>query len=328
MVGFIQTGDIHIGESRQIPNYLERHKKVLWEITERAHKAMLPLVIAGDLFHARTTTHEERILASSWLSDLDEKAIPTILIPGNHDHVRSDVTQIDLFRYYRFQHVRVVTWKPEVVILGDIGFICMGWQDYGTEEIERLVRYFLPQIIHLKYKVVVLHECILGSLLDNGLRLPKGTKLPIVPEITYWAVGDLHCYQTTNVDNGFYAGAPAQYTFGDIRKKGVLRVDLDNPTNPEFVPIYSKPLLKVRSVSEITEDAHYLVEGEFDAVLEANNHAQVVKTKCSDSVQDVMEYERLGLVDGLLEFLADKGIDQDYQKMGLDWVKSEFSLGA
>jgi DNA repair exonuclease SbcCD nuclease subunit len=326
MNGFIQTGDIHIGECRTIPDYLNRHQGVLDSITKQAQDSGLPLIIAGDLFHAKNTTHEERLLATKWLFDLETKQVPTILIAGNHDHLYGESTQLDFYQYCGFRNVRVFGWKPGVTHIGDIGFICLSWQSYTTKDIEKVVYSFLPQIQSSRHKVVVLHECIVGSEFDNGTISPKGTKLPDIPEITYWAIGDIHKRQNTNIDNGKYAGAPAMFKFDDFQEKGVLKVSLDSPQSPEFLEIYSKRLLVVSSVDEIRDDAHYVVVGSFEEVLKANSHDKVLRAKWANDNQGAIVYEKMSLVDGLPEFLASKGIEDSYQKMAIEWVTKEFGL--
>ena len=108
------------------------------------------------------------------------------------------------------------------------------------KKIETIVKKKLPQIADKKYKVVLLHECIVGVKLDNGFIMPTGTKIPKIPEITYWAVGDIHNHQRTNVSNGWYAGAPAQFKFDDKEPKGLVVVNLEHPSFWETILKSSK----------------------------------------------------------------------------------------
>ena len=323
MTRLIQTSDIHVGECRSLENYLERHRSILQQITDYAIKTKLPLVIPGDIFHTKKTTHEERFLVDEWFSDLEKSKIPTIVTAGNHDHLYGETTQLDGYAYHPYKYVNVVTWKPKVVTIGDVGFICISWGGYTTEQIEKIVKTKLPIIADMKYRVVLLHECITGVTLDNGYIMPTGTKIPKIPQITYWAVGDIHNHQKTNVVNGYYAGAPAQFKFDDKLPKGLIVVDLENPSRkPIFHPLKSKPLKTVTSVDDIQDDAYYKIKGSFDEVIKANREEKVVKSELVKTDEDVLEYEKLGIVDGLPEFLAGKGIDPDRQKQAVEWVRS------
>ena len=192
---FIQTSDIHIGHCRTLDGYLARHVSIIEQITNIAVKRSLPLVIAGDIFHSKTTKHEERYLVYWWLSELERNKVPTLIITGNHDHLLGESTQLAGLDKIPFKYIRIVAWHPKVVTMGDISFICIPWRKYTKEAIAKIVNHFLPSISASKYKVAVLHECIAGVKLDTNYVMPSGTSLPDIPEITYWALGDIHNHQ-------------------------------------------------------------------------------------------------------------------------------------
>ena len=322
MSKFIQTSDIHVGECRSLDGYLERHQGVLQQITDLAVERRVPLIVPGDIFHAKTTTHAERFVVDEWFGDLERKSIPTIITAGNHDHLWGEVTQLDGYAKLPFKFVKIVTWKPQTVKIGDMGFICISWGKYTTSQIRDIVTKKLPYIEDSKYKIVLLHECITGVKLDNGFVMPSGTAIPKMPSITYWAVGDIHSYQKTNVGNGYYAGAPAQFKFDDKEPKGAIVVDLDHPSaQPEFVPLRSKPLRTVTSIKDIKDDAYYKIKGSLEEVILANREPSVVKSEFVKTSEDVLEYEKVGIVDGLPEFLSEKGVEAAEQKKAVEWVR-------
>lgn len=321
---FIQTSDIHVGECRSLEGYLERHRSLLNQITAFAKEQNLPLIVPGDIFHTKKTTHEERFLVDQWFAELDRNKIFTIVTAGNHDHLYGEVTQLDGYAHHPYEKVQIVTWKPKVIYHGDTAFICISWGGYKTEEIEKIVRSKLPRVMEYKYRVVLLHECISGVTLDNGYMMPTGTKIPKIPEITYWAVGDIHNHQKTNVSNGYYAGAPAQFKFDDKLPKGLIVVDLEHPSRqPEFHPLKSKALKTVTCVEDIKDDCYYKIKGDFEEVIKANKVDQVVKSELVKTEKDVLEYEKLGIIDGLPEFLASKGLDQESQQRAVEWVRNQ-----
>lgn len=324
---FLQTSDIHIGECRSLSGYDERHKGILTQIMDTAYNLGLPLLISGDLVHTKSTNYIEQFLLFWWLGELEKRKIRTIIIAGNHDHLWGEVTQLDGFKFMPFNYIKIVTWHPEVVILGDIGVICIPWRGYKTEDIKKIVTEKLPLVEHCKYRVVMLHECISGVRLDSGKVLSTSTSIPSIPEITYWAVGDIHRYQMTNASNGYYAGSPAQYRFDDELPKGIIKVDLGRPSKePEFLPITSKPLKTITNVEDITDDAYYRLVGDYDAILKANNEPQVVKAEYDNNEERTIAYEKVGICDGLPEFLATKGINEGMQKRAITWISSLLKL--
>ena len=171
-----------------------------------------------------------------------------------------------------------------------------------------------------KYTVVVAHECVFGIKFDNGFMADKGIKLPIMDGIDYWAMGDIHTCQSTNLDNGWYCGAPLQFKFDDRPEKGLLLVNLDEPTKPNFIPMKFKPLLTVSKVEDAKEDAYYYVKGELKDVLSANKQNNVIRTEWVKSEQKAIEYTKIEITDGLAQFLADQGCDVKLQIEAIDWV--------
>jgi DNA repair exonuclease SbcCD nuclease subunit len=321
---FIQTSDLHIGHCRTLDGYLERHAGILEQIARKAQELSMPLIVAGDIFHSKTTRHEERILAFNWLCDLEQKEVPTIIIAGNHDHLDGEATQLAGLDRMPFRFIRIAAWHPKVVKLGGAAFICIPWRKYTKEALEKVVRQYLPSLEGCRYRVAVLHECIAGVKLDSGRIMPSGTALPDIPEITYWAVGDIHNHQRANLGNSWYSGAPAQLQFGDGLSKGVIIPDLERPSaKPDFLPIASKPLKVIGSVDEISGDAYYKVEGSFEEVLRANGNEAVVSSElsCAEAAAD---FERSGIADGLAEFLASKGLGEKEQKRAVKWTESLF----
>jgi DNA repair exonuclease SbcCD nuclease subunit len=328
MSKFIQTGDIHIGSCRSLDGYLERHKQVLTQIIDVAYNAGMPLLVAGDLTHSKTTTHGESFLLHWWLGEIEKRKIPTVIIAGNHDHLSGTFTQIDELACMPFSHIKVVTWHPDVHVIGDIGIICIPWQGYTSQDFKKVVLQKLPLVMHCKYRVVMFHECISGVTTDEGFVITKGMQIPSIPEITYWAVGDIHKFQKTNVANGYYCGSPAQFKFNDCLPKGVLEIDLEKPSNePTLIPLTFKPLKTVSKVSEIKEDAYYKLVGGYEEVIKANKEQKVVMTEYDTSKEEVnTDYIKVGILDGLPEFLAKKGIDDSLQKEAVTWVSKLLKL--
>lgn len=326
MTGFLQTSDIHIGECRSLDGYLERHRSLLEQIIYNAHHYRLPVIIPGDLFHVKGTSHRERYLAAWFIQELDRTPLGAIISSGNHDHIDGEFTQLHEFALMPLQKVKIVPWEPRIEVLNDINFLVVPWRNYSTEELEKVVVELSRTITNSHPRVVMLHECLIGSRFDNGVLAPKGCKIPNIPSIAYWAVGDLHMFQGTNVPNGHYAGAPAQFKSDDVPGKGMLLVDLSKPTSPTFLPLKSKEIRVVKTFAEVKDDAYYIVEGDYDEVLKANRDTNVIRTVWKPQVGEAIAYQKLGIYDGLPEFLATKGLPTEKQEFAVNWVKKILKL--
>lgn len=319
---FVHTSDLHIGECRTLDDYIIRHKAVLEQIINAAHKMMLPLIVSGDIHHTKKTNQEERFLVDWFIGTCERLRIDTIIIPGNHDHLYGIVNQLKGYANFPFKFVRIVTGpEPEVFVIKDTTFICVPWGDLTQEQIAETVSRFKDSY-QSKYKVVVLHECVLGAKFDGGFLAKKGTKLPIIPDIDYWAIGDIHTSQMANIDNAWYPGAPLQFKFGDNLEKGYLIVDLNNPKKPEFVRTQFKPLLIVDSAEKAVDDAYYFVKGDIKNVLDSSKNSKIVRSEWvkPDSCEQI-DHIKTDITSGLIEFLAENGLNEDAQKQALSWVE-------
>lgn len=318
---FIQTSDIHIGESRNYKGYLERHKDVLWQILDEAQNRKLPLLVPGDLFHRNDTTHDELKLAYDFICEAERREIYTIISAGNHDHIEGDKTQLDPLVGVPFKFVKIVSWKPEVVKLGNLGIIVLSWQGYKTDQIEEEVSRMIHTIDSCEHKIVMCHEFIYGSVMDNGKIIPKGPKLPKLPKVGYWCMGDIHKHQPAGLPNAWYAGSPLQFKFDDVREKGIIKVDLPFKGKPEFIPMKFKPFIVVNNVDEMTEDAYYYLKADANAVVEASKDSRIVRTEWTHEEQKAHDLSGMSITDGLTEILASKGLNEDWQKKAIEFVE-------
>jgi DNA repair exonuclease SbcCD nuclease subunit len=319
---FVQTGDIHIGESRSLPNYLERHEQVLMQIANKAIELKCPLVVAGDLFHTKNPTADERYLAERWLGHLNRYVL-TIVAPGNHDHIYGDRFLTDGYRHLGLERVIITGADPQVIWFGDTAFLVIPWGGYTEDEISEKIRSLITEEVssRAKYLVAVAHECIVGSRFDNGIISPKGCRLPVIPQIRYWVVGDIHTHQRTNLENGFYAGAPLQFRFDDQEQKGILVVDLEKPTEPEFVPLQFKPLRTVSTYAEVKDDAYYMVRGDLSEVVASGKDTNVLRTSCERFEQVAIDFQSRSVTYQLPQFLAERGLTPERQQQAVKWVE-------
>lgn len=313
---FLQVGDIHIGESRFLPEYVLRHRDVLSQIHTLAKQVGM-CIITGDLFHHKKVTTEERHLADWFLSEFEIQKIPTIMISGNHDLVHDQLTLLDGYSYYPWNFLKITT-KPARFEGTPLPIICLPYANHTKESVEQAV---LDLCKTPKEKVVVvLHECCLDARFDNGFLATKGLILPDLRNVVYWAVGDIHVFQTATHPNSFYSGTPLQFGFADAEKKGVLIVDTDYPCDPQFVPLIFKPFKVVKSIKEIDDEAYYKIIADESSILKANQDPRVIQSEW-DSGQEKVDFDALSITDGLTDFLKNLGLEQDLVTDAHQWVE-------
>ena len=328
---FVQASDFHVGKARSIPGYLERHSNVLYQIADYCIANSLPLLLPGDIYD-RKPLFKETLLVEGWLNYLEQNGVRTIVSPGNHEHIAGSEFLLDNLPLFPLRHVSVTGYNPDHFAHQDTLVITIPWGGYKEQEIRLFVETELAKASSLgnlrEFTVVMCHECIVGSKVDNGTIMPKGCRLPDMPEVTYWAVGDIHVFQPTNLRNGFFAGAPLQFNFDEQEEKGFLVVDTLNPTEPEFVRTSFKPLRTVNSVDSVCNDAFYFVKGDIDEVLKANRNGDVIRTDWAIEARQAIDFKPAGVTDGLADYLALNGFDSSYQQRGITWVQARLGTGS
>ena len=131
------------------------------------------------------------------------------------------------------------------------------------------------------------------------------------------------------MSNARYSGAPAQFTFGDAGKRGVLLVDTDRPDKAELVPVPGVvPLVTMTEVPQDPEDwpkdAIIRLAASPEDIATASLPENVVRTKPVIKEQAPIEPVEIDekLLDGLPELLAEKGLNDDAQRDAIAEIES------
>jgi DNA repair exonuclease SbcCD nuclease subunit len=231
---------------------------------------------------------------------------------------------LDGYSHFPWEYLKIVSTHPQSFLQENVGFICIPWGGYSEGELTDIVLSFHKHIYSCRYVVVVCHECLLGSVFDNGVSSKKGHKLPDIPWVTYWAVGDIHKAQNAGLPNAFYAGAPMQFKFQDVLDKFVLSVDLSDPCNPVQIKIDSKKLITVYSLDAVVEDGRnfYMVKGsDPKELITAHKYNSVIKTNWEESSEaETISLENDDIFIGLYEFLKEKGFSEQEISFARDLV--------
>lgn len=309
------TADLHIGALRAsgYPYYLDRTQLMLDEFLEsiQKHKPDL-IVIAGDVLEVCNPTPEELTQFSDFVAHLEDIAIPSLIVPGNHERKRNGNTAIqhiesfnDIFSYVEICHKvckRTIKGVTVVVFPDDYenNLKAAGNAMYGTSkegQQESDMQALVELESHLKgAHVAVAHYAAKGCVYENGMEsgsvnLNYDDLNPVL-----WCLGDIHKAQEIKTQSKavWYCGSPYQKNFGEKLPKGYMIHSLNPkqwegkiPTKADiqtqFVPLNSAPAL----VNIIGPNPTILKK----QLTEAYEQNLLVKFKSALRLQDVLDLD-------------------------------------
>lgn len=270
---FLHTADWHFGAGRRLTpkslDYLERHKAILHDVLKVAVKEQVDFIlVSGDIFESASTTVEE-LLAAHEIFTLAGEIAPVVVTAGNHDELMISHFQTDWMKLLSIPNVVFVS-KPEGVTIGHKGgpshIAAIPWT--GLKDQEKFNEVLVGQMGVGEVEIVMLHECFIGITLDSGLVSKGGVKIPNLPNVKYYACGDIHKHQRVQLPHAWYSGAPMQYNFGDQLPKGVIVVDVsdDRVYTPRFVEVPSHiELHNITSLNQIPKNSPHWYKLRCDA---------------------------------------------------------------
>jgi DNA repair protein SbcD/Mre11 len=339
----LHAADLHVGDSRNLPGYLDRQRKMLYGITDIAiREAVQAVVLAGDIHDAKYMLPREKDMLWEWTLHLDftaqEHDFDVVIENGNHDEIEEDYTHLRSLRiaqdYRMLRRTIVVEAKPELVgpLHEKLWIAVIPAKSYQGDEINEHVRAMLASLDKRsdpddRYVVAMVHEAIIGAVNEAGTqKFKRGPKLDPELPVTYWALGDIHKPFQMMLPNAWYSGSPIQHDFGDISpERGVLIVDLDEPTAPKPVLLEGiHPLVTIQAGDEVPADAIVRFEGDAQEIAETVFPENVVSFKPSvdGAIKSVVDTAGLGLLDDLDSVLADQKVPEDLQQEVVDEVRS------
>lgn len=325
MPRFLHTSDLHLNALRRFNQfYLDRAQNVLQEILDTARNRGVDfIVVAGDIYDRRDITHLERQLVTDWLGSSE---IPIVAISGNHDKRSSAVGDTclsylsglgDELSLHHIYDGMPAVWKKF-----GCNFILLPYQGWSDQELFLILDTLVPRAADDGNPVIaVMHEAVHGCQNDVGLTITKSHQIRLdgaFPDITYWALGDMHIYQQIS-DNAFYCGSPHQTRFDELTEKGVLIVDTDDPSDPEFVEIRSS-LLEI--LTEEPDDwptpdealVQFRPPGPFPGISMPANvefHPSIALPSAEEGESRTPRQDAIGVFEGLDLHLARFGLKQE-----------------
>lgn len=270
---FLHMADIHFGAGRRLTpkslDYLDRHKAILEKTLRVAVKEKVDFIlVSGDIFESAGTTIEELLAAFEFFNMAGEIA-PTVVTAGNHDELSVGAFQTAWMELLNVPNVTFIS-KPQVVTVGHKGgpshIAAIPWT--GLKDQEQFDQLLYQHAGIGEVEIMMLHECFIGITLDSGLVSKGGVKIPSIPSIRYYALGDIHKHQRVQLPNAWYSGAPMQYNFGDQLPKGVIVVEVtdDKIYTPRFIEIPAHiELHNITSLKQIPADSPHWYKLRCDA---------------------------------------------------------------
>lgn len=276
MIKLLHTSDWHLGRIFHGRSLIEDQKHMLDQILSELKSGYDALLIAGDLFDRAVPPPEAITLLDSFLRDVADLHISTVIIPGNHDssvrlrygaalfekhgiHIRCDYQQskpvvitgkngscCDLFTLPFVDHILVRDHFPDREMPGKEAAI-----QALLDAMRCHVRDGVPAIL-------MAHEYVDGATASDSERVYVGGSHVVSPALfdgfTFVALGHLHRMQKVKSETIHYCGSPLPYSFAEAENKnGLLSITIDESSAVTCGSIEIHPLRPV-SVIEDTFD--------------------------------------------------------------------------
>jgi len=350
----LHVADLHIGDSRTLPNYLDRQRRMLdWIRRQAIEHDVDVLLVAGDVFDSKYVTARERDMFLEWLlhndHDGEDNNYYTVMMSGNHDVIEAGYTHLHGLRMlvtHNALHTTSVIDSAQLLNFSTLYLAVLPYANYKGDELSTVVRSMrksldlklekirpdIAQKIKSPYFVVMAHEAIAGALNEAGTYKARGPSIDTTLNVIYWALGDIHKPFQSVAPNAWYPGSPIQHDFGDISQtRGALLVDLDDPTNPTPLLIGSEvtPLITLYDIPEDwPTDAIVRYEGTPDEIAAQHFPENVIAFKpvvAPSQLQDAIDLDGYGMLDGIEEVM-DGLVPDDYQGSVVTYLKQAVDL--
>jgi len=288
------------------PEYVNDRFRAQMETLEKifhmARAERATVLFAGDLFHKRSKI-DDVVFNSVYKIFAENPDVHVTMVRGNHD-ARTNAT-VTAHWLETFQYLPNVT----VYAVPMCGYVEAGDSSVG----EGFDIYAIPysdDITFLKQKIVEFAEMakqgdtpsvLVGHIGVDGSevgkyshRLEGAFKVgDLFPDVfDYVLLGHYHKRQFLGgLDNVCYIGNTIQTSFSDEgQEKGVMLLDTDKKTKPEFIPIKNKQFITLTSIDENTQE---IVDNNYVRFILPKEQAQEVEIfkEASDNIRVEIQKE-------------------------------------
>lgn len=306
---FLHTADLHIGKRVNEFSMLEDQEYILRQILKTADKEQVEAVlIAGDVYDKQVPSAEAVRLFDWFLTQLNSRKLPVIVIGGNHDSVERlsfgaqimEESGVYLTQSYdgkvvpvrlEDEYGPVNLWmlpflKPAMVKRFFSEQDIVTYQDaletvIGNMELNREERNLL-----------IAHQFVTGAVTggsEDSVEVFVGgvenVDASVFADFDYVALGHIHRAQSAGGEQIRYSGTPLKYSFSEIRhEKSVTIAELKEKGS---LTVHQEPLKPLHDMREIRGSYEELVLRENYQGTDLEDYLHVILTDEND-VPDVI----------------------------------------
>lgn len=306
---FLHTADLHIGKRVNEFSMLEDQEYILRQILKTADKEQVEAVlIAGDVYDKQVPSAEAVRLFDWFLTQLNSRKLPVIVIGGNHDSVERlsfgaqimEESGVYLTQSYdgkvvpvrlEDEYGPVNLWmlpflKPAMVKRFFSEQDIVTYQDaletvIGNMELNREERNLL-----------IAHQFVTGAVTggsEDSVEVFVGgvenVDASVFADFDYVALGHIHRAQSAGGEQIRYSGTPLKYSFSEIRhEKSVTIAELKEKGS---LTVHQEPLKPLHDMREIRGSYEELVLRENYQGTDLEDYLHVILTDEND-IPDVI----------------------------------------
>ncbi len=271
----LHTSDWHVGRTLARRSRLEECRDVLGEVVAIAEREVVDAVlVCGDVFEHQAPSAEAEAVVYDTLLAFEEREIPVLILPGNHDHPHRWKALEPLLERFRIRvipevrrpdrggivgipardnstelQVASLPWVFERRLVGARELMGLSGEPYQTyaEEMAALISALCEPLDPSVCTAFAGHFFISGARPGGAQRgLTIGQLYAVapqaLPDVQYTALGHIHRPQRVPgaARPAYYSGSPLQMDFGEAgQQKGVniVRLEPGQPAHVQSVPL-------------------------------------------------------------------------------------------
>lgn len=306
---FLHTADLHIGKRVNEFSMLEDQEYILRQILKTADKEQVEAVlIAGDVYDKQVPSAEAVRLFDWFLTQLNSRKLPVIVIGGNHDSVERlsfgaqimEESGVYLTQSYDGKVVPVrLEDEYGPVNLWMLPFLkpAMVKRFFSEQDIVTYQDALETVIGHMELNreernLLIAHQFVTGAVTggsEDSVEVFVGgvenVDASVFADFDYVALGHIHRAQSAGGEQIRYSGTPLKYSFSEIRhEKSVTIAELKEKGS---LTVHQEPLKPLHDMREIRGSYEELVLRENYQGTDLEDYLHVILTDEND-IPDVI----------------------------------------
>ena len=306
---FLHTADLHIGKRVNEFSMLEDQEYILRQILKTADKEQVEAVlIAGDVYDKQVPSAEAVRLFDWFLTQLNSRKLPVIVIGGNHDSVERLSFGAQIMEESGVYLTQSYDGKVVPVRLedeyGPVNFWMLPFlkpamvkrffseQDIVTyqDALETVIGNM--ELNREERNLLIAHQFVTGAVTggsEDSVEVFVGgvenVDASVFADFDYVALGHIHRAQSAGGEQIRYSGTPLKYSFSEIRhEKSVTIAELKEKGS---LTVHQEPLKPLHDMREIRGSYEELVLRENYQGTDLEDYLHVILTDEND-IPDVI----------------------------------------